>query len=78
MDSSLKELKQKVFDANKKLAGSGLVTSTFGNVSGIDRKQGIIAIKPSGIPYDEMKADDIVLVTIDGIKVEKRFCKALI
>jgi len=66
-----KKLKEKVFEANLKLARSGLVTSTFGNVSGIDRDQGIIAIKPSGIPYDSMKAVDIVLVTIKGQKLEK-------
>ena len=67
-----KKLKEKVFEANLKLARSGLVTSTFGNVSGIDRDQGIIAIKPSGIPYDSMKAVDIVLVTIKGQKLEKK------
>jgi L-ribulose-5-phosphate 4-epimerase len=70
-DKDLKRLKEKVFEANMKLARSGLVTSTFGNVSGIDRDQGIVAIKPSGIPYDDMKADDIVLVTIEGKEVEK-------
>ena len=67
----MKELKKAVFDANMKLAGSGLVTSTFGNVSGINRKSGIIAIKPSGIPYDTMKADDIVLVNMEGDKLEE-------
>ena len=71
MAENLKELKQKVFDANIKLAGSGLMTSTFGNVSGIDRKAGIIAIKPSGIPYNDLKADDIVLVSLSGEKLKE-------
>jgi L-ribulose-5-phosphate 4-epimerase len=70
IDKDLKRLKEEVLEANQRLAGSGLVTSTFGNVSGIDRDQGIIAIKPSGIPYEEMEAGDIVLVTIDGNKLE--------
>ena len=66
-----KILKLKVFDANKKLADSGLVTSTFGNVSAIDRDREIVAIKPSGIPYDHMKPEDIVLVTMEGKKLEQ-------
>lgn len=68
---SVKDLKKSVFLANKKLVHSGLVTSTFGNVSGIDRRQGIIAIKPSGIPYTDMRADDMVLVTINGDRLKK-------
>ena len=51
MADRLKELKKKVFDANMKLSGSGLVIATFGNVSGIDRTAQIVAIKPSGIEY---------------------------
>ena len=70
-NKKFKKLKEKVFEANMKLAKSGLVTSTFGNVSGMDRNNRIMAIKPSGIPYDFMKAEDIVLVTIDGERVEK-------
>lgn len=70
MAENLKDLKQKVFEANIKLASSGLITSTFGNVSGIDRKAGIVAIKPSGIPYKDLKADDIVLVSLSGDKIE--------
>lgn len=68
---NLKELKKKVFDANMKLAGSGLIISTFGNVSGIDRKAGAVAIKPSGIPYSEMEIDDMVLVSLSGEKIEE-------
>jgi len=68
---NLKELKKKVFDANMKLAGSGLIISTFGNVSGIDRKAGMVAIKPSGIPYSNMKVDDMVLISLSGEKIEE-------
>jgi L-ribulose-5-phosphate 4-epimerase len=66
-----KELKRKVYDANMALASSGLVTGTFGNVSGIDRKTSIIAIKPSGIDYDKLKPEDMVLVDLKGEKIEK-------
>jgi L-ribulose-5-phosphate 4-epimerase len=69
IESEIRKFKKKVFDANMKLVASGLVTSTFGNVSGIDRKSGLIAIKPSGIEYDTMKPDDIVLVNLEGEKV---------
>jgi len=70
MAGKFKELKNKVFKANMKLSVSGLVIATFGNVSGIDRTAQVIAIKPSGIPYPEMKADDMVLVSLSGEKIE--------
>ncbi len=70
MADGFEELKKKVFDANMKLSGSGLIISTFGNVSGIDRNAQVIAIKPSGIPYSQMKAGDMVLVLLSGEKVE--------
>jgi L-ribulose-5-phosphate 4-epimerase len=60
----LKQLRQQVYEANMALPRHRLVTFTWGNVSGIDRKKGILAIKPSGVEYDEMTADDIVLVDI--------------
>ena len=66
----LAELKESVWKANLDLARSGLVILTFGNVSGIDRRRGIVAIKPSGVPYDAIKADDIVLVDLEGGLVE--------
>jgi L-ribulose-5-phosphate 4-epimerase len=66
----LADLKDAVFKANLELARSGLVIMTFGNVSGIDRRKGIVAIKPSGVAYDAMKADDIVLVDLEGQVVE--------
>jgi len=66
----LADLKEAVLKANLDLARSGLIIMTFGNVSGIDRRKGIIAIKPSGVPYEGMKADDIVLVDLEGQVVE--------
>ncbi|HMA54058.1 MAG TPA: L-ribulose-5-phosphate 4-epimerase AraD [Acidobacteriota bacterium] len=66
----LAELKESVWKANLDLAASGLVILTFGNVSGIDRHRGILAIKPSGVPYDALKAEDIVLVDLEGNVVE--------
>lgn len=67
---SLSELKEEVYKANIKLYQSGLVTSTFGNVSGIDREKSIIAIKPSGVSYKKLTPEDIVLVDLEGNKVE--------
>jgi len=66
----LRELKEIVYMANMELYDRGLVIHTFGNVSGIDRDQGIIAIKPSGIDYSELSPENIVLVTLDGEIVE--------
>jgi L-ribulose-5-phosphate 4-epimerase len=66
----LAELKEAVWKANLGLAKSGLVILTFGNVSGIDRRRGIVAIKPSGVAYDILRADDIVLVDLEGNVVE--------
>jgi L-ribulose-5-phosphate 4-epimerase len=62
----LAELRSAVLAANLALRDHGLVTLTWGNVSGIDRERGLVAIKPSGVPYDGMTADDIVLVALDG------------
>ena len=67
---ALNKLKIKVFDGNMKLAKSGLITSTFGNVSGIDREAGLVAIKPSGISYGKMKPEDIVMVSMEGKKLD--------
>jgi L-ribulose-5-phosphate 4-epimerase len=66
----LEELKEKVWQANLALEKYKLVTLTWGNVSEIDREKGIFAIKPSGIPYDILKPEDIVLVDLEGNKVE--------
>jgi L-ribulose-5-phosphate 4-epimerase len=64
------EIKEAVWKANLDLARSGLVLLTFGNVSGLDRRRGIVAIKPSGVPYEELKPEDIVLVDLEGRLVE--------
>ena len=66
----LEELKKRVYDANIALVKHGLVVLTWGNVSAKDSKTGLVVIKPSGVPYDTMRADDMVVVDIDGNKVE--------
>ena len=59
------ELCQRVCDTNRRLAGSGLIVLSFGNVSGVDRASGVAAIKPSGIAYADLVPDNIVLVSLD-------------
>lgn len=66
----LDDLKQQVCRANQDLVAHGLVTLTWGNVSGIDREKSLVAIKPSGVAYDELTPYDIVLVDLDGKVVE--------
>ncbi len=66
----LEELKQKVFEANLELVKYGLVVLTWGNVSAIDKDTQLVVIKPSGVPYDTMKASDMVVMSLDGNKVE--------
>jgi L-ribulose-5-phosphate 4-epimerase len=66
----LEDLKEKVYKANLDLVKFGLVTLTWGNVSGIDRKRNLIVIKPSGVEYDKMKADDMVVVDMNVKVVE--------
>ena len=66
----LEELKKKVYEANMLLPEYGLVTFTWGNVSGVDREKKLFVIKPSGVPYDELKPEDMVVVDYDGNKVE--------
>lgn len=68
----LEELKEKVFRANLELVQHGLVIFTWGNVSGIDRASGLVVIKPSGVDYDTMTVDDMVVVDLDGNVVEGR------
>lgn len=65
----LEELRQQVLEANLALPRHGLVTLTWGNVSAIDRERGLVAIKASGVSYDAMTADDMVLVDLDGNQV---------
>ncbi|MCB8821427.1 L-ribulose-5-phosphate 4-epimerase [Microvirga rosea] len=64
----LKELREQVLEANLEVVRRGLVLYTFGNVSGISRKDGLVAIKPSGVPYERMTADDLVITDLEGKK----------
>lgn len=66
----LEALKEAVLQANLELPKKNLVTYTWGNVSGIDREKGLIVIKPSGVSYEEMKASDMVVLDLQGNKVE--------
>ncbi|MBP3329772.1 MAG: L-ribulose-5-phosphate 4-epimerase [Clostridia bacterium] len=66
----LETLKRKVCEANIELQQKGLITYTWGNVSGIDRTQNLVVIKPSGVSYDELTYDKMVVVDLDGNKVE--------
>ena len=66
----LEELKKKVYEANMELPRRNLVTYTWGNVSGIDREKGLFVIKPSGVEYDELKPSDMVVMDLQGNKVE--------
>ena len=69
----LELLKQQVWEVNQKLCTYGLVTLTWGNVSGIDRESGLVVIKPSGIPYAAMKPEDMVVVDLQGNRVEGKW-----
>lgn len=66
----LDSLKQAVLEANKELPKRGLVTYTWGNVSGIDRQSGLVVIKPSGVPYDQLQIEHLVVLDLEGNKVE--------
>ncbi len=69
----LEQLKQQVCEANLLLPKHDLVTFTWGNVSGIDRESGLVVIKPSGVSYDGMTAEDMVVVDLDGKIVEGKW-----
>ena len=62
----LEKLKEEVYKANMDLPKYGLVTFTWGNVSGIDRESGLFVIKPSGVDYDLLTPDDMVVVDLNG------------
>jgi L-ribulose-5-phosphate 4-epimerase len=66
----LQGLREKVLDANLELVRSGLVLYTFGNASGISRKEGLVVIKPSGVPYEQMKPEHLVITDLEGKLVE--------
>lgn len=69
----LEELKRAVYEANMLLPKHGLITFTWGNVSGIDRARGLMVIKPSGVEYDGMQPEDMVVVDLDGNRVEGKY-----
>lgn len=66
----LEKLKEEVYDANLELPMRGLITYTWGNVSGIDRNKGLVVIKPSGVSYADMKLEDMVVVDLEGAIIE--------
>ena len=70
MSSLYKDLKQECYEANMQLNALNLVVYTFGNVSAVDRKNGVFAIKPSGVPYEDLKPEDIVIVDFDNNVIE--------
>ena len=66
----LEELRKQVYEANMELPRRNLVTYTWGNVSGIDRESGLVVIKPSGVEYDELTPENLVVLDLDGNRVE--------
>lgn len=66
----LEELRKQVYEANMELPRCNLVTYTWGNVSGIDRESGLVVIKPSGVEYDELTPENLVVLDLDGNRVE--------
>lgn len=69
----LEQLKEEVYKANMELPKRGLVTYTWGNVSGIDRETGYFVIKPSGVDYDELKPEDMVVMDLQGNRIEGKY-----
>ena len=69
----LEQLKKDVYEANMELPRRGLITYTWGNVSGIDRESGYFVIKPSGVDYDALSPDDMVVMDLNGNKIEGRY-----
>ncbi len=66
----LEDLKKEVYEANMALPANNLVTLTWGNVSQVDREKGVFVIKPSGVDYNDLKPEDMVVVSLDGHVVE--------
>ena len=66
----LEELRKQVYEANMELPRRNLVTYTWGNVSGIDREKGLVVIKPSGVEYDELTPENLVVLDLEGNRVE--------
>lgn len=72
MSAVYRELRERAWAANMEIPRRGLAIYTFGNVSAFDRDRGVLAIKPSGVAYEQLTADDIVVVDLDGVVVEGR------
>ena len=66
----LEMLKQQIYEANMELPRRGLVTYTWGNVSGIDRESGLFVIRPSGVDYEKMRPEDMVVMDLEGNQIE--------
>ncbi len=66
----VRTIKKEVYEANMELPKRGLITYTWGNVSGIDRESGLFVIKPSGVDYDKLSPEDMVVMDLDGNRVE--------
>ena len=73
----LEKLKEEVYRANMELPKYGLVTFTWGNVSGIDRESGLFVIKPSGVDYDKLTPEDMVVVDLEGNRVAGKYNPSL-
>ena len=71
----LEALKQQVYEANMELPKRGLITYTWGNVSGIDRESGYFVIKPSGVDYDKLTPEDMVVMDLEGNKIEGKYIR---
>lgn len=69
----LEELKREVYEANMELPKRGLITYTWGNVSGIDQERGYFVIKPSGVDYDKLSPEDMVIMDLNGNKIEGKY-----
>lgn len=69
----LEVLKKQVYEANMELPRKGLITYTWGNVSGIDRETGYVVIKPSGVDYEVLKSEDMVIIDLEGNKIEGEY-----
>ena len=67
---NVRTIKKEVYEANMELPKRGLITYTWGNVSGIDRESGLFVIKPSGVDYDKLSPEDMVVMDLDGNRVE--------
>ena len=69
----MKELKKKVFEVNIALKERGLAIMTWGNASAIDRGEGLVVIKPGGVPYDQMQPEDMVVTDMEGKVVDGKW-----